>query len=232
MHDRKDRRATLSETIDKSDWSTQVRTVIESEIHHRLADLELPLYLTTNTDNFMTLALQAKGLEARQEVIDWREKERQESGRPHYDLDPQPNEDEPVVLHLFGTDGDLLSMVVTEDDYLDYLTRIARDHEYLLPTSVHEALASTTLLFLGYRLEDLDMKVIMRGLLTNLDLERWGMLHVAVQIENTDVGEEEQQEIIRYFQKYFSTAKIDIYWGNTHQFVADLHARWQEYMND
>jgi hypothetical protein len=124
-------------------------------------------------------------------------------------------------------------MVLTEDDYLDYLARISRDYEYLLPTSVQEALASTTLLFLGYRLEDLDLKVIMRGLLTNLDLERWDMLHVAVQIEAAQVDEAEYEdkgkEVIRYFQKYFGKSRIDVYWGNVHQFVADLHARWKEY---
>jgi hypothetical protein len=197
-----------------------------------LADLELPLYLTTNFDNFMTLALQAKGVSPRRETIPWREALSQEASRPHYDLEPHPSEDEPVVLHLFGTDDDIFSMVLTEDDYLDYLARIAHDYQFLLPTSVNAALASTTLLFLGYRLEDLDLKVIMRGLLTKLDLDRWRRLHVAVQIEGAMVDEAKQQEVLRYFQRYFANAKIDIYWGNTHQFVADLHARWQEYLNE
>jgi hypothetical protein len=125
-------------------------------------------------------------------------------------------------------------MVVTQDDYLDYLATISRNHEYMLPTSVHEALASTTLLFLGYRLEDLDLKVIMRGLLTNLDLERWGMLHVAVQLDvpRAEASEAKNQEVIRYFQKYFSKSKIDVYWGSTQQFVADLYTRWQEGYQD
>jgi hypothetical protein len=203
--------------------------MVESEIHHQLADLDLPLYLTTNFDNFMTLALRARGREARRETVAWREGTSQEAERPHHDLDPPPSAEEPVVMHLFGTGDDPLSMVLTEDDYLDYLARISRDHEYLLPTSVNEALASTTLLFLGYRLQDLDLKVIMRGLLTNLDLERWGMLHVAVQIESSVVDEAMVEEVTRYFQKYFAHSKIDVYWGNAQQFVDDLHARWQEH---
>ena len=72
----------------------------------------------------------------------------------------------------------------------------------------------------------------MRGLLTHLDLERWGMLHVAVQVEATQVDEAQQREIIRYFQKYFGDSRIDVYWGSTHQFVADLHARWQDYREE
>ena len=72
-------------------------------------------------------------------------------------------------------------------------------------------------------------KVILRGLLANLDLERWGMLHVAVQIESSVADRAKLEEVTRYFQKYFANSKIDVYWGNTEQFVADLHARWQEY---
>ena len=224
-----DRRRGLAEIIEGADWSARSLDLVESEIHHQLADLNLPLYLTTNFDNFMALALRARGLEPRRETVAWREGASQEAGRPHHDLDPPPSAERPVVMHLFGTDDDPLSMVLTEDDYLDYLSRISRDYEYLLPTSVNEALASTTLLFLGYRLEDLDLKVILRGLLTNLDLERWSMLHVAVQIESTGVDEAKVEEVTRYFQKYFAHSKIDVYWGSAQQFVDDLHARWQEY---
>jgi hypothetical protein len=226
-----DRRRGLAEIIEGADWSARSLELAESEIHHQLADLKLPLYLTTNFDNFMALALRARGLVPRRETVAWREGASQDAGRPHYDLDPPPSADQPVVMHLFGTDDDPLSMVLTEDDYLDYLSRISRDYEYLLPTSVNEALASTTLLFLGYRLEDLDLKVILRGLLTNLDLERWGMLHVAVQIESSGVDEAKVEEVTRYFQKYFAHSKIDVYWGSAQQFVDDLHARWQEYIH-
>jgi hypothetical protein len=227
--ERGDRRRGLAEIIEAADWSARSLDMAESEIHHQLADLNLPLYLTTNFDNFMTLALRAQGREPRRVAVAWREGTSQDAGRPHHDLDPPPSVEQPVVMHLFGTDDDPLSMVLAEDDYLDYLARISRDYEYLLPTSINEALASTTLLFLGYRLEDLDLKVIMRGLLTHLDLERWGMLHVAVQIESSVEDEQMVEEVTRFFQKYFAHSKIDVYWGNAQQFVGDLYARWQEY---
>jgi hypothetical protein len=178
----------------------------------------------------MQLALEAKvGKPVRRFTVDWRKPLQPDAARPHFDFDPPATADDPVVVHLFGSDADLLSLVITEDDYLDYLSRIARDFEYLLPTSVHAALASTTLLFLGYRLEDLDLKVILRGLLPKLDLERWGMLHVAVQLEDTPEDPAKQREMVQYLERYFSRSKIDVYWGSTQQFVADLHARWEEY---
>jgi hypothetical protein len=69
----------------------------------------------------------------------------------------------------------------------------------------------------------------MRGLLTHLDLQRWNMLHVAVQLESSQLDEAKEKEVIDYFQKYFADARIEIYWGNTHQFMSDLSARWREY---
>jgi hypothetical protein len=217
---------TLSQAIEAADWAKTSLDLFESEIHHQLADLELPLYVTTNVDNFMALALKAKTGKARREVVPWRDPSMQRR-----DLNPPFAPDDPVVLHLFGTDADLLSMVVTEDDHLDYMARISHDHEFFLPVSVNERLASTTLLFLGYRMEDLDLKIIMRGLLTHLDLQRWNMLHVAVQLESSQRDEAKEKEVIDYFQKYFSDARIDIYWGNTLQFMSDLSARWREYRN-
>ncbi len=215
---------TLSQVAESADWARSSLERFESEIHHQLADLELPLYITTNTDNFMTLALRAKAGKARREVVPWRAASMQ---RP--DLNPPASPDDPVVLHLFGTDDDLLSMVLTEDDHLDYMARMSHDYEFFLPVSVNARLASTTLLFLGYRLEDLDFKIIMRGLLTHLNLQLWDMLHVAVQLEVSQRDEAKEKEVIDYFQKYFANARIEIYWGNTHQFMSDLWARWREF---
>ncbi|RIK41756.1 MAG: hypothetical protein DCC55_10975 [Chloroflexi bacterium] len=227
-------RQRLTEVITAADWSQVCQQLVENEIHHQLADLRLPLYITTNQDNFMALALEARlGHPTRRILVDWRTA-RQQIGRPQYNLDPPASPDDPVVLHLFGSLGDdqeLLSVVLTEDDHLDYLARIARDYEYLLPTDVTSALASTTLLFLGYHIDDLALKVILRGLLTNLDLERWGMLHVAVQVEADTAEDAKQNEVIRYFERYFSRSKIDVYWGSAHQFVSDLATRWQEYQH-
>jgi hypothetical protein len=149
------------------------------------------------------------------------------------ELEPLPSLDNPVVLHLFGTEDDLDAMVLTQDNYLDYLARISRDHEHLLPPSVQQALTRNTLLFLGYRLEELDLKVMTRGLLTQLDLKRWNRLRVAVQIEASPDKEEKQEEIVEYFRSYFAQAqgtRIDVYWGSARQFIEDLHARWQAYV--
>lgn len=220
-------RGDLSAAIAASGWP-DLPELAEHRIHQQLADLGLPLYLTTNFDNFLTLALAARGRRPRREILPWHRRPVAASGGPFHDFQPPASAAEPVVLHLFGNDREPLSMVLTEDDHLDYLGRISRDHEHLLATSVGEAVARNTLLFLGYRLQDLDFKILLRGFLAHLDLARWGRYHVTVQIDETERDPARQEEVLRYFEKYFGNSRIDVYWGSSRQFVADLHARWLE----
>ena len=227
-----DRRASLSQTATGAGWAELSRQLDETEIHHQLADLDLPLYLTTNFDNFMTLALEGRGRKVRREALAWRQISRGGDGDPYHDFDPPATPQEPVVFHLFGRDEDPHSMVVTEDDHLDCLARIASDHTHLLPTSLAEALARTSLLFLGYRLHDLDLKVILRGLLPVIDQKRWQRYHVAVQIDPGARDQESEDEVRRYFQHYFGVSRIDVYWGSARQFMAEFHARWLEFRDE
>ena len=212
----------LSKLIREANWSARSQALLESEIHHQLAALELPLYVTTNPDNFMLLALEAQGLDARRERLN------PPVEGQHYALSPPIDLDSSVVFHLFGTDEEPNSLITTQDEYLDFLTRVAWDETYL-PTDVRAELASNTLLFLGYRFEDLDLKVILRGVLAQLNQVGHGRVGVAVQIEDAFADPAKQQEVVNYFRRYFTQVKIDVYWGSTHQFVADLHARWQAY---
>jgi hypothetical protein len=203
----------------------------ETEIHQQLASLGLPLYVTTNFDNFLTRAIEAKlggNGKVRREPVVWRiPREEREV------LNPPPSADNPVVLHLFGTDQDPESMVLTEDDHLDYLARISHDQEIFLPASINALLAKNTLLFLGYRLEDLDLKVILRGLLTYLALTKYDRMQLAVQIETEKQDASIQREVTDYFQQsfrqYFSSkSDVKVYWGSAHQFMADLMVHMQE----
>lgn len=65
----------------------------------------------------------------------------------------RPTVANPVVFHLHGHDEVVDSLVLTEDDYLDFLVNISRDRD-LLPPRVQEALTGASLLFIGYRLAD------------------------------------------------------------------------------
>jgi hypothetical protein len=215
----------LSATAREAQWSEMSREQDEAEVHRQLADLDLPLYVTTNADNFMALALVGHGRPARQESLNWRDADAGER-RERYDLSPRASRDQPVVFHLFGVDDDLSSLVLTEDDHLDYLSAISHGDDNLLPVSVGEALSRTTLLFLGYRLGDLDLKVLLRGFLSRIDSQKWKRLHVAVQVDPQEADEADHDKVKRYLESYFKRSDIDVYWGTSQQFVSELHARW------
>ena len=240
-HEPGDSEMSLTEAVESSNWSERVQTLLEGEIHHQLADLHLPLYVTTNFDSFMTLALRARlPAEERDRVrrvaLAWREEASDEAGHEQSSLVPPPSRQDPVVLHLFGKDDDdPPSMVLTEDDYLDYLARVFRDHQALLPGNAKAIVASTSLLFLGYDLHDLAFKVILRGLLPNLDLKRWKRRHVAVQLEPSAVDRAHYKDVVGYLQRYFSSyyeGRVHVYWGSVHQFVSELHDRWTAWQQE
>ena len=74
-------------------------------------------------------------------------------------------------------------MVLTEDDYLAFLVEISTDNsERMLPSAIRNALASTSLLFVGYSLSDWDFRVLFRGLMGSLG-RTLGMTSIAVQLD-------------------------------------------------
>jgi hypothetical protein len=162
-----------------------------------LAELRLlrtyPLILTTNYDDLLERALRR----AKQEfdlcvyVADGRPGERgrfrhfdtRGAGRliegGEEDLSVTLN-DRPVVLKIHGfvqrkAPASSDSYVITEDHYLDYLTRI--DLTRLLPASLYERLANCHFLFLGYSMRDWNLRAILRRLWTedSIDYPSWSV---------------------------------------------------------
>jgi hypothetical protein len=196
------------------------------EPHAALAKLPFPLFLTTNYDDFMTKALAAEGKDARQEVCRWNRSLAvlQEPSRLADDPTYAPTPKAPVVYHLHGRLGVPHSMVLTEDDYLDFLVAISRDAA-LLPHQIQRAVAETSLLFIGYGLADWNFRVIHRGLVTSGEgsLRR---LSVTVQVDPNDA--ESVDTAREYLDSYFEAMDVRVFWGTAADFVAELSSRWRE----
>jgi hypothetical protein len=224
------RKASLSETAEAIAWAERVLEIQENEIHHQLADLGLPLYVTTNVDSFMFEALkQQEGVSPRRVGLRW---EQPAAGTPQYVINPEPSTEEPVVLHLNGHDGDseqMQRLVLSEDDYLEHFVRLSRDQEVVLPTNILGMLSQHSFLFLGYHLDDWELRVILQGLTKQIaETSRDRKTHVGVQLELEE--ELTSDEAMNYLRRYMQEFNVDIYWGGTHQFVNELHNRWQEYL--
>lgn len=200
------------------------------EPHRVLADLNLPVYLTTNYDDFMVSALRRNQPKARQEYARWTRKMLEENGSAFDDgFDPSPAE--PVVFHLHGHSGFPESMVASEDDYLDFLVNISKDlgsspadarKRSMLPPRIRRAITSSTLLFIGYSLTDVNFRVILRGLVGSL--ERSGkQVNIAVQFAGKD-----PEDLKHYLEQYFQyTLQLKVFWGTAAEFAGQLRARWR-----
>ena len=189
------------------------------EPHAVLAELPIPIYVTTNYDDFMVQALQAAGKEPKRDICRWNDSPALQAQRRVLTPAFTPTPANPIVFHLHGHVSVPESIVLTEDDYLDFLVSISSEPK-LLPHQIKKALAGASLLFIGYRLADWDFRVLHRGLVMagEQSLRR---LSVTVQLRPTDPERE-------YLEQYFGALNVRVYWGTAKEFAVDLRRRWRE----
>lgn len=200
------------------------------EPHRVLADLPFPIYMTTNYDDSMMSALKSRNKYPKLELCHWNKylREHEES---IFDENPDytPTPEYPFVFHLHGYIKVPESLVLTEDDYLDFLISISKDQN-LLPARIRKAMAGTTLLFLGYRIADWDFRVLFRGIVGYLE-KAVKRVHISVQIapEDEGISEAQQRKVQKYLEDYFANLDVRVYWGSCREFAAELRRRWEEY---
>jgi hypothetical protein len=200
---------------------------VPGEPHGVLADLPLPIYITTNYDDFMTRALRSRHRNPSRELCRWNSLLRD---RPSV-FDPGSGTEvsvaNPVVFHLHGHDEVTESLVLTEDDYLDFLVNVSRDPQ-IIPRRIERALAGTSLLFIGYRLADWDFRVLFRGLIGSLE-RSLGRIRIAVQLAPEPSSSEgiTQDQVLTYLEEYLGRDDVRIYWGKASDFVQELKERWE-----
>jgi len=192
------------------------------EPHAVLAELPIRIFVTTNYDDFMVQALLRAGKTPHRELCRWNDFL---DGTPSvFDAAGGfvPSVEEPVVYHLHGTLDVPESIVLTEDDYLDFLVSVSR-RQNVLPLQVQSALASTSLLFLGYSLADANFRVLHRGLVATSPpgLRR---LSVAVQLPPRD-----SETARTYLGRYFNAMSVIVYWGDASEFAGTLRQKWVEH---
>jgi CHAT domain/SIR2-like domain len=197
------------------------------EPHRVLAELGLPIYITTDYSNLLAEALMTAGKEPQVEICRWNDDIVQLPSI--YDKGPsyRSTAQRPLVYHLFGHLQEPASLILTEDDYFDYLIGVTGNKD-LIPNEVLRALTDTALLFLGFQMDDWNFRVLFRSVMQREGrVRRRGYAHVAVQIDPEEGRILEPERARRYLESYFQDDNVNIYWGSAEDFVQKLQQLWQ-----
>ncbi|MCP4263555.1 MAG: SIR2 family protein [Planctomycetes bacterium] len=199
------------------------------EPHSIMADLPLPVYITTNYDDFMVKALRSRNKDPKMELCRWNKFLQRQLPPSILESGPDPTPANPVVFHLHGHKEVPESLVLTEDDYLDFLKNISEDPE-LIPARIQRALSGASLLFLGYRIADWDFRVLFRSLVTYLERS---ISHAHVSVQLLPLGDvvpgEQREKAQEYLDHYFEELKIRVYWGTVHEFCFELKKKLEAF---
>jgi hypothetical protein len=178
-----------------------------------LAQMDLPIYLTTSYHGFIEAALASAGKSPRGAVCRWRGE--LETLDDPFEDGYEPTRDEPLVFHLHGSDTHPESLVLTEDDHLAFLMEVARIQDRI-PQRLHQAIAQCSLMLLGYDLRDWDFRSLFWGLIEPRQVPQDGVCVLQIH-----PGEEES----RYLDLYLRKVAFKVKWGGFADYVRGLHTQ-------
>jgi hypothetical protein len=191
-----------------------------SRLLETLARLPLRLIVTTNFDRLMESALRQnekpeplvivqplKGFSAREQLLL---------------QDALAASDRLVLYKIHGTFGDQnadtehgdgSSVIVSEEDYIEFLT-VAAVKNTGVPSLISEQMVDSVLLFLGYGLEDWDFRTIYKVLVEELPARKRRRSFAI------------QKNPSQFWAKYWASKNVEIYDIDLQDFAVELERRY------
>jgi len=198
-----------------------------NKLHSLLASLPFPIYLSTNYDSFLVEALRKANRNPKIVFCQWNDY-LLHNRYPYFNLDSdfRPSITVPIVFYIHGYHEAAESLVVTEDNILDFFWNLA-SAEALIPTQIREALSTTSILFIGYNSRDLLFKMLLKWITKTVRSEELNphQLHIANHLQPEDFH---WYEIKHHFEEYYARKGIHIYWGNTADFIKRLNKKLEQ----
>ena len=194
-----------------------------------LAELPFKIFVVTTPDNLMADALTKAKKRPVVEIFRWKESLEGLPSITEADREYRPTERRPLVYHLFGHVKYPASVVVCEDHYLEWLTRINNPAVHAI-TAVETSLKEFPLLLLGFQFDDWDFRVLFRAIAAGNRSKRSGSRmtppSVAVQLDPDDRFLQPKL-MQRFIERYFGIANLSISWGSPEGFARELSRKWQ-----
>jgi len=196
-----------------------------------LARLPLPIYITTSHSDFLERALDAEGKKPLTQICFWSGIISSAKAEHRTDPDFTPTVTNPLVYHLYGLEDYPQTLVLSEDDYINFLISMVEDTNTLdpiVPLSLRRALGESHLLLLGYHLPDWDFRVLFRFIL-KFRRDEFSPRGMVIQLKPGKKSMENTEKSLDYLRRYFDRKKFDIEWSNAEDFIRRLWNNWNAY---
>ena len=184
------------------------------EVHDILAGWPIEVVLTTNFDNLMERAFIKKDKDASKAIYD------RFGDQDQIKVDPTVHT--PLVYKLHGSLEDIDSMVMTEDNYIDFLINLIEGNPKI-PDKIKNIFDTSSILFIGYGLKDWNIRVLLRYFRKN-DRRSFAVQHVA---DNENAAKEWDSMVL-----YWEDKKISVYNCDALEFLSELNRRYSEERGD
>jgi hypothetical protein len=157
--------------------------------------------------------------------------------KPEHELDLKfvPSVSKPVVYHLYGLEDYASTLVLSEDDYMNFLISVMSDANSshpIVPFGLTGKFPESKLLLLGYQLLDWDFRVLFRFLSkfrSNKNSQERGMVIQLKEPDKKQLGED-ISKTIEYLKAYFNQenfeVNFEVKWRNVDDFVRELYTAW------
>ena len=190
---------------------------VPSQIHAALADLPFSLILTTCHDDLMAHALRAAGKAPIVQRYHFGGDTRDNRELPHSN---SPNS--PLVYHLFGSAHEPDSLVLSENDLLDFLISIVSDRPPL-PSGLRRTLqrGNQSFLFVGFGITQWYLRVLLKVLMRSLEFHRSGSSNIATE-PLLGLSEDDREQTILFYQR---GTPIELEDAETGAFLTELNKR-------
>jgi len=184
-----------------------------------LAEFPLPVYLTTCCHDLLEVALREAGKTPHAQICRWTELE----VKSVFDGKYEPSASEPLVYYLHGRDNYAESLVLTENDYLEFLTAVTRNKGNIstdvIPPKVREVLNTSSLMLLGYNLRQWEFIALFWGLIKPRTKQMTSIVNIQL-----EPSEFEKQ----YVKEYLQLDKFEVYWGAATDHLGRLYEIFKE----
>lgn len=199
-----------------------------NDVHRLLARLPAKIYVNANRDNLLRDALVEQKRPPQVQLCTWRT-----SNNKPLPIGPtlppgyEPSVEQPLIFHVFGNLEYPTSLVLTEDDYFDFLVSVTRNEALAtmsVTSKVSSALATSGLLLLGFHVNDWDFRVLFSSLLKQPGASlSYLRARVAVQIDPSEAAIIDPNRAVQYLSSFFNQqAQIGLYLGSAEQFLTRL----------